>query len=108
MLPEAYSAVMQARSRDEFRDEIVRFARALGFETVSAMTVLDHGLATSDFIVVDNTPQAYLDTFSDPGSGRKDPVMQHCRRQSVPIIWTRDTYAGAACRCCDASGRARG
>jgi hypothetical protein len=35
MLPEAYSAVMQARSR-EFRDEIVRFARALGFETVSA------------------------------------------------------------------------
>ncbi len=95
MLPEAYSAVMQARSRDEFRDEIVRFARALGFETVSAMTVLDHGLATSDFIVVDNTPQAYLDTFSDPGSGRKDPVMQHCRRQSVPIIWTRDTYAGA-------------
>jgi DNA-binding CsgD family transcriptional regulator len=67
MLPEAYSAVMQARSREEFRDEIVRFARALGFETVSAMTVIDHGLGNSEFIVVDNTPQAYLDTFSDPG-----------------------------------------
>jgi DNA-binding CsgD family transcriptional regulator len=23
---------------------------------------------------------------------RRDPVMQHCRRESLPIIWTQDTY----------------
>ena len=95
MLPGGFSAVMQASSREEFREEIVRFAVALGFETVSAMTVVDHGLARSEFIVVDNTPPAYVDTFRDPGNGRRDPVMQHCRKQSVPIIWNRDTYSAS-------------
>ena len=25
---------------------------------------------------------------------RRDPVMQHCRKQSVPIIWDQQTYTG--------------
>lgn len=95
MLAGGYAAVMQARSRDEFRDEIVRFTRTLEFETVSAMTVVDHGLGQSEFIVVDNTPQDYVDSFADPSFGRRDPVMQHCRRNSVPIIWDQNTYVGA-------------
>jgi len=95
MLAGGYTAVMQAGSRDEFRDEIVRFARGMEFETVSAMTVVDHGLGNSDFIVVDNTPKGYAETFADPTSGKRDPVMQHCKRKSVPIIWNQDTYVGA-------------
>ena len=31
MLPGGYTAVLQARSRDEFRDEVVRFTQRLGF-----------------------------------------------------------------------------
>ncbi|WP_326539728.1 helix-turn-helix transcriptional regulator [Pseudorhodoferax sp.] len=92
MLPGGYGAVLQAGNRDEFRNEIVRFAHGLGFSTVSAITVIDHGLARSDFIAVDNTPQAYLESSWDRDSGRRDPVMQHCKRQSVPIIWDRQTY----------------
>ena len=92
MLPGGYSAVMQAQSRDEFRDEIVRFAHGLGFDTVSAITVVDHGLSNSEFIAVDNTPQAYLEASWDRDSGKRDPVMQHCRRQSVPIVWDQKTY----------------
>jgi DNA-binding CsgD family transcriptional regulator len=92
MLPPGFTSVMDARSRDDFRAEIVRFAQALEFETVSAMTVVDHGLGNSEFIVVDNTPAAYAETFLDPAEGRKDPVMQHCRCRSVPIIWNQQTY----------------
>jgi DNA-binding CsgD family transcriptional regulator len=92
MLPGGYSAVMQANNRDEFRDEIVRFAHGLGFETVSAITVVDHGLNNSDFIVVDNTPADYVEPSNDRGSYKRDPVMQHCRRQSVPIVWDQGTY----------------
>jgi len=92
MLPGGYSAVMQAKSREEFRDEIVRFAHGLGFDTVSAITVVDHGLNHSEFFVVDNTPQAYLEASNDRDSYKRDPVMQHCKRQSVPIIWNQDTY----------------
>lgn len=98
MLPGGYSSVLQARNRDEFRDEVVRFTHRLGFQTVSAMTVIDHALGQSDFILVDNTPEKYVEPYADPSAFRRDPVMQHCKRQSVPIIWNQDTYVaqGAA------------
>jgi len=98
MLPGGYSSVLQARNRDEFRDEVVRFTHRLGFKTVSAMTVIDHGMGQSEFILVDNTPEGYVEPYADPSAFRRDPVMQHCKRQSVPIIWNQDTYVaqGAA------------
>ncbi len=92
MLPGGYTAVMQARSRDEFRDEVVRFSRRLGFETVSAVTIVEHAVGRSDVITVDNTPREFSDSYVDPGSGRRDPVLAHCKRHSVPIIWDQQTY----------------
>ena len=92
MLPGGYSSVLQARNRDEFREEVVRFTQRLGFETVSAITVIDRGLGKSDFINIDNTPVEFTQTYCDPMLQRRDPVMQHCKRQSVPIIWDQETY----------------
>jgi DNA-binding CsgD family transcriptional regulator len=92
MLSADYTTVLEARDRDELRTAVIGFSRRLGFETVSAMTVVDHGLGRSEFITVDNTPTRFSDTFADPVMGRRDPVMQHCRRQSVPIIWDQSTY----------------
>ncbi len=97
MLPAGYTTVLGAQNRDEFRDAVVRFTRDLGFETVSAMTVIDHGLGNSEFIRVDNTPATFNEIYVDPALGRRDPVMQHLKRHSVPIIWDQSTYiAGGA------------
>ena len=95
MLQDGYLSVLEARNQDEFLGQLVRFARNLGFETVSATTVIDHFLGESEFIAVDNTPSGYVDAFEDAGMARRDPVMQHCKRQSVPIIWSQDTYVSA-------------
>ena len=92
MLPGGYAAVLQARDREEFRAEVVRFTQRLGFETVSAITVIDRGLGKSEFINVDNTPVEFNQTYCDPVLQRRDPVMQHVRRQSVPIVWDQETY----------------
>lgn len=94
MLPGGYSSVLKAKDRDELRDEIVRFAQRLGFETVAAVTVVDRGVAGTEFISVDNTPQEFTSTFRNTVMMRRDPVMQHCRKQSVPIIWDQQTYIG--------------
>ena len=94
MLPGGYSSVLQAKDRDEFREELVRFAQSLGFDTVAALTIVERGVAGTEFISVDNTPKAYSDAFRDPLVSRRDPVMRHCRRQSVPIIWDQHTYTG--------------
>jgi DNA-binding CsgD family transcriptional regulator len=92
MLQGDYLSVLEARSRDEFHGAVVRFAQRLGFDTVAAMAVVDKGLGDAEFINVDNTPAAYRQVFAGAGSGRRDPVMQHCRRHTVPIIWSQQTY----------------
>ncbi len=92
MLQGGFSEVLQSRDRDEFQGELVSFTRRLGFETVAATLVLDHMLGEAEFITVDNTPRAYREAFQDPESWRRDPVVQHCKRQSVPIIWDQSTY----------------
>jgi DNA-binding CsgD family transcriptional regulator len=92
MLRGSFLSVMQADTTDAFRREVVRFANDLGFPFVSAMTVVDHSLTESDFFTVDNTPKAYKEAFVDVSTARVDPVMQHCKRGTVPILWDRNTY----------------
>lgn len=93
MLQGGYQSVLEAQSRDQFRSEIIRFAQGLGFATVSATVVVDHTLGVSDFETVDNTPDSYSSHFQDRDTWRRCPVTQHCKRQSVPIIWNQNTYA---------------
>jgi DNA-binding CsgD family transcriptional regulator len=95
MLQSGFMSVLQAGDRDQLLGEIVRFTHNLGFETVSATTVIDHMLGEAEFITIDNTPAAFRAAFSDAGRGKLDPVMQHCKRQSVPIIWDQSTYTSA-------------
>lgn len=92
MLQGGYQSVLEARTRDEFRGEVARFTKQLEFETFSAITVVDHALGRSEFIAIDNSPSGFSDALNDPRLGRIDPVMQHCKRNSVPIVWDRDTY----------------
>ncbi len=92
MLQDGFLSVLESRTRDEFLGEVVRFTKRLGFETVTATTIVDHFLGESEFITIDNTPSNFRDVFEAVDGGRRDPVMQHCKRQSVPIVWNRDTY----------------
>lgn len=95
MLQGGFTSVLQVKSRDELLTEVVGFTRQLGFETVSAMAVVDHFRGDPEFVFVDNTPPAYRELFENHDDGLHDPVMQHCKRASVPIIWNQDTYVSA-------------
>ncbi len=95
MLEPAFQSVLRAGNREDFRGEVVRFAQSLGFDTVSATMVIDHSATDSEFDTIDNTPTAWADYFRDRATWRVDPVMQHCKRQSVPIIWNQDTYVAS-------------
>jgi DNA-binding CsgD family transcriptional regulator len=59
------------------------------------MLVSDERNGTSRFMNVSNTPKGYAEVFNDFSAGKRDPVMQHCRRRSVPIIWDQATYVAA-------------
>jgi len=79
--------ILAVRSRDEFHREVVRFAGGLGFDTVSATVGADQPGGTTSFDSVHNTPSKYLSIFADRGQCQRDPVMQHCKCCSVPIVW---------------------
>lgn len=92
MLPVVFTSILEAGNRDEFLQRVVHFSRSLGFNTVSAMAVIDFALGRSEFVSIDNAPSGYAEAMHDVPSMRRDPVMQHCRNHSVPIIWNQDTY----------------
>src|SRR5438552_3492722 len=92
MLQGGFTSVLQVRSREELLAEVVGFTRRLGFEKVNAMAVIDRFRGEPEFINLGNTPAAYIDRFENKEEARLDPVMQHCKRASVPIIWHQETY----------------
>jgi len=91
MLDSGFTSVLTSRTRDEFKEQVVGFTKRLGFETVSVTLVIDHFLGEPEFITVDNTPWSYTEYFNSREDARRDPVMQHCKRNSMPIIWNQDT-----------------
>jgi DNA-binding CsgD family transcriptional regulator len=85
-------SVLEARNVDEFRAVVLRFAKRLGFDLVSAMTVFDQPSGQPEFVTIQNAPEAYLSISFEPAIVRRDPVMQHCKHSGLPIRWDRCTY----------------
>jgi DNA-binding CsgD family transcriptional regulator len=92
MLQGDYQSVLEAKSQDQFRSVVIRFAQRLGFDTVSAAVIVDRVGCPPEFVAVHNTPLAFQQTYDDVSVGRRDPVSQHCKRNTVPIIWGQQTY----------------
>jgi DNA-binding CsgD family transcriptional regulator len=95
LLLSGHLSVLEAETRDSLQDQVVHFTRELGFQTVTAITVIDHLLGEPEFICVDNAPVAYRALAGDADRNKRDPVMQHCKRNSVPIVWDQATYVAA-------------
>jgi len=90
-----FTSVMGVTSREGLLAEVVAFTKHLGFVTVDAMVVVDHVPGESEFILVNNAPPGFRDVAHCAEDGLRDPVMQHCKRASVPIVWNQDTYTSA-------------
>lgn len=92
MLQGDYQSVLEAKNQDQFRSVVIRFAQRLGFDKVSAMVAVDFVGSPSEFVAVHNAPLAFQQVFDSASVGKRDPVSQHCKRNTVPIIWGQQTY----------------
>jgi DNA-binding CsgD family transcriptional regulator len=92
MLQGDYLSVLEAKDQAQFRSVVIRFAQQLGFDKVSAMVAVDRVGGPTEFIAVHNTPVAYLQTYDSLSVSKRDPVAQHCKRSTVPIVWGRSNY----------------
>ena len=87
--------MLHAASVKEFLRVASDFVRSIGFHTVAATVVTDHGSSLTEFQSITNAPPAYLPAFEDMASAKLDPVSQHCKRFSSAIVWDQELYAGA-------------
>lgn len=77
----------------DFKKQIVSFVQDLGFSTFGLLVVTDHSPSLREFRSLTNAPDAYLQEFSDPGHTLIDPVVQHCKLSSSPLVWDRRLYS---------------
>lgn len=92
MLNDRFSSVLNARDAVEFREHVLSFAKWLGFDSMGAFVAVDKPTGGADFHAVQNLPAAYRQAFESAENRQRDPVMQHCKRHSTPIIWDQATY----------------
>ena len=91
LLDAKFLALLAAQNVDEFRAEMIQVAQQLGFRTTAMMVGIDHPGEKTEFILVHNVPDStWLEI--DPAMAEYDPVMQHCKKSSLPIIWGPNTY----------------
>jgi DNA-binding CsgD family transcriptional regulator len=87
--------VTETQSPQELLHRCIGAAHRLGFDTVSAMVVIDRSGGPGDFHTLHNSPASYSAEFEDFEQGRRCPVMQHCKHSSLPIAWDQHTYTAA-------------
>lgn len=87
--------VLHARTVKDFVRISAEFGQSMGFHTMAAMVVTDHSPYLSEFQLVTNAPSDWMPTFEDADSARLDPVAQHCKQSSSPIVWDLSTYVDA-------------
>jgi DNA-binding CsgD family transcriptional regulator len=92
MLQGDYQSVLEATDPSQFRSVVIRFAQRLGFDKVAAMVAVDRPGLSPEFASVHNAPLAFEQGIQDMEMARRDPVMQHIRRNTMPIIWSQKTY----------------
>jgi DNA-binding CsgD family transcriptional regulator len=87
--------VQEAQGSESLLAASVKFAHWLGFDTISTIAGIDRPGGATAFACVDNAPIGFRQIMDSPGHGGRDPVMQHCKRSSLPLAWDQQTYVCA-------------
>lgn len=87
-----YLDVHASADRATFERRLIDFAHRLDFEIASAAVAVDRPGEPVQFIMVGNTPQAFLEASRDPGNVRRDPVVKRMKRLSIPFIYDQNLY----------------
>jgi DNA-binding CsgD family transcriptional regulator len=94
-----YRCVLDVKSKDELADSLLKFTHSMGFQKYAALTVEESGADKQEiFVSLDNTPPEFYEHYMNLEDSRRDPVLRHLKRSSLPISWSQDNYvnAGAA------------
>lgn len=84
--------VLHASSPKELLRQTVSFVQSYDLGTVGLSVITDHGSGISEFRTLTNAPEGYVSDFENLELAKLDPVSQHCKNSSMPIVWDQDFY----------------
>ena len=92
LLCDAYDAMERARSSDELRAEMHKFARQSGFEHfVYALTISAPSLKPQ-YHIINGFPPEWHARYVAREYFKIDPVIQHAQTSSLPAIWSDEKF----------------
>jgi DNA-binding CsgD family transcriptional regulator len=94
ILSDAFEAMQHAENGDQLRLEMEKFAREMGFERWAyALRITAPSLTPQEFLL-HGYPQEWIDRYVARGYFKVDPVVQHCERSTLPVIWDETVLHG--------------
>jgi DNA-binding CsgD family transcriptional regulator len=84
--------VLHAKTVKDFVRIAAEFGQSIGCHTMAALVSTDHSPHLSEYRSVTTAPADWMPAFEDSASTELDPVFQHMRRSSSPIVWDQNTY----------------
>jgi DNA-binding CsgD family transcriptional regulator len=92
MLRDDYLSVLGAESADVLQARLVQFAGSAGFERVGVTIQFTPPFGSETVVALNNLPPQYSTAAFALDRVEQDPVAQHCRRSSMPLVWSQSNY----------------
>jgi len=92
LLCDAYEAMQRARTADELRVQMARFAREMGFEHFTYALTIEMPSMKPQQYFINGFPQAWLERYLSQGYFKVDPIVRHAETSTLPAIWSEDVF----------------
>ena len=87
--------VLHAKTVKDFVRITAEFGRSLECHSMASMVVTVHSPYLTQMQALSNLAPEYIPVFENSEGARRDPIFQHCRHSSMPIVWSQDAYVDA-------------
>ena len=87
-----YMDVAASQDRATFESRLVNFAQKLEFGIVSAALAVEQPGRASQFVMIGNTPQGFIDASRSVENTRRDPVHRRLKSLAVPFTYDQSLY----------------
>src|SRR3954471_23719517 len=84
--------ILHSNSVKEFSKNVADTIQSLGMTTIGISVITEHAPGITEFKTMTNAPDGYVSDFENLELAKLDPVSQHCKRSSEPVVWDQKFY----------------
>jgi len=85
--------ILHSSSVKEFSKNVADAIQSLGMTTIGVSVITEHAPGITEFKTLTNAPDGYVSDFENLELAKLDPVSQHCKHSSEPVVWDQKFYA---------------